>query len=182
MPATARPRIALFVALMSALPWLTACTTMPSARLAEQVAPVRSVWLVVSPGPSSGRHLVSQALPSRMPDMLRKNGVAVSGYRELARPLHDVDELERLWADQLPLHAQTSHVLVLTAQRLRTQQYGSTVDYEAVLWETTTRRLVWKGAPKTPLSALDAAAAADRLAADTLQALRRNGLVAPANP
>jgi hypothetical protein len=72
--------------------------------------------------------------------------------------------------------------LVLTAQRMRTQQYKSTVEYEAVLWETATRRLVWKGAPQTPLAALDATAAADRLAADTLQALRRDGLVAPANP
>lgn len=178
-------RIASIVAFAAVLTGLLGCTTTPSARLTEHVAPVRSTWVVVYLGsfsaPISARApggAVSQAMETRLPEILRKNGVAVSGYKELARPLRELDELEQLWAAQRQLHGATSHVLVLTAQRVKTQNHASTIEYEAVLWDTTTRRLAWKGAPQSPLYARNPSVEAETLAGDALRALQRDAVIA----
>jgi len=181
-------RIASIVAFAAVLTGLQGCTTTPSARLTEHVAPVRSVWVVVSlgsfstPGPIANSTrapggAVSQAMQTRLPEILRKNGVAVSGYKELARPMRQLDELEQLWAGQPQLHGTTSHVLVLTAQRVKTQSNASTIEYEAVLWDTTTRRLAWKGAPQSPLYARNPSVEAETLAGDALRALQRDAVI-----
>jgi hypothetical protein len=117
-------------------------------------------------------------MQTRLPEILRKNGVAVSGYKELPRPLRQLDELEQLWAAQHQLHGATSHVLVLTAQRVKTQNHASTIEYEAVLWDTTTRQLAWKGAPQSPLYARNPSAEAETLAGDALRALQRDAVIA----
>ena len=170
---------------------LGGCATTPSSRLADKVASVRSVWIVVSLGSFDGLSPVvkaarvpgretSQAMQVRLPETFRRNGVAVSGYRELARPLLQLDELARLWADQRELHGTTSHVLALTAQRLKTQGQALYLEYEAVLWDTATQKLVWKAAPVTALNVFrrSAASGAELLAGDILRVLHRDAIIA----
>lgn len=182
--AAARRHLTSLAALVAIAIGLAGCTTSPSSRLTDQVVPLRATWVLVSlgsfstPGPLyTGRRepggSASQAMQERLPQTLSKNGVAVSGYRELARPMRQLDELERLWAEQRALHATTSHVLVLTAQRMKVVQQVTTVEYEAVLWDTRTRQLVWKGTPTTAPYALEA----ELLAGDVLRALHRDGLI-----
>jgi len=185
--AKARASIASVIALSTLVAWLAACTTTPSERLTEHVAPVGAMWVVVSlgsfggPGPTLPTRepgaAVSKAMQTRLPEILRRNGVVVSGYRELTRPMRQLDELERLWAGQHQLHGTTSHVLVLTAQRMR--MYGQTalIEYEAVLWDTTTRELVWKGAPRTPIYGPRPWMEAEVLAGDLLRALQRDAVI-----
>lgn len=69
-----------------------------------------------------------------------------------------------------------------------TRQYQQTgyIRYEAVLWDASSRKLVWKGtlASAAPYDAVrqrvvpkDAAKRAERLAADVLRGLDRDGLL-----
>ena len=169
---------------------LIGCASTTSARLAEKIEPLRSVWVAVSlgsfgpaevrKGPTRGEGMRARFVPT-----LQRNGVEVSGYHELARPLNQLGDLEQLWARQPALHAATSHVLVLTAQRMiSTGPVGGipaqTLEYEAVLWDTVQHRLVWKGAPRSGLNVYDrdASLQAEVLAGDILRALQRDGVIA----
>ncbi|MBW8832789.1 MAG: hypothetical protein JF606_26010 [Burkholderiales bacterium] len=184
-----RAHIAFVIALANGLAWLAACTTTPSARLTEHVAPVEAALVVVFlgsfGGPGSPRastrepgSAVSQAMQVRLPEILQRNGVVVSGYQQLIQPMRQLDELERLWAGQRQLHGTTSHVLVLTAQRMRTYGQAASIEYEAVLWDTAKRQLVWKAAPISPLNGQRPLLEAEMLAGDLLRALQRDAVVA----
>jgi hypothetical protein len=170
---------------------LAACTTMPSSRLAQQVAPMQRVWVVASLGSFSGSDPagagarrpggeVSAAMRSDFPETLRRNGVPVSGYLEQARPLQNVEALKALWAEHRAALAPTSHVLVLTAQRLLTDGMARRVEYEAVLWDTSGETLAWKGTPSFLMNRAGRhrTAEGEVLAGDLLRAFQRDGLLA----
>ena len=165
---------------------MVACTTMPSSKLAQQVAPMQRVWVVASLGSFGNSDPVgavarrpggevSAAMRRDFPETLRRNGVPVSGYLEQARALQNVEALEALWAANRAALPATSHVLVLTAQRLR----AGRIEYEAVLWDTASEALVWKGTPSFQTGrSLPRAAEAEVLAGDLLRALQRDELAA----
>lgn len=113
---------------------------------------------------------------SNIPETLQHNGMEVAAYRELPRPLRQLDELDRLWAGQAALHGSATHVLVLTAQRLKTRGLVPSVEYEAVLWEVAGRRLVWKAAPVVTGAQTKFTEGAV-LAGEVLRALQRDGLL-----
>ena len=116
----------------------------------------------------------------RFPETLRRNGVAVSGYRELTKPLMQLDELDRLWTEYRPHDTETSHVLVLTAQRWKNEGQAVYVEYGAVLWDTSARTLAWKGAPRSARNVgfRGAPVQAEVLAGDVLRALHRDAVIA----
>jgi len=162
----------------------TGCATSPSSRIAAQVRAPQQVWIVVWPGAfrdaggigSTPGLAVAGALRVGLPDALRRNGMPVSGYLQLARPLDGLPALSALWSDHQPSLPETSHALVLTAQRLRSGP-GTRVEFEAALWDTTSRALAWKAAPSFPLGATKPARAAELMAGDLLRALQRDALV-----
>ena len=170
---------------------LAACTTMPSSKLAQQVAPMQRVWVVTSLGsfgsqdPSSAAARrpggeVSAAMRSGFPETLRRNGVPVSGYLEQARPVQNLEALQALWAEHRAALAPTSHVLVLTAQRVLTNGAARRVEYEAALWDTSSETLAWKGTPSFLMNQAGRRRTAEGevLAADLLRAFQRDGLLA----
>lgn len=164
-----------------------ACTTAASSKLAARVEPVRRVWVVVSlgsfatlgPVENAARRPggdVSAAMRANLPDTFNRNGVPVSGYLELAHPLANTAALGALWAANRAALPATSHVLVLTAQRLHNVGAGR-IEYEAVLWDTASETLAWKAAPSYQTSrSRPRAAEADVLAGDLLRALQRDEL------
>ena len=164
---------------------MAACTTSPSSKLAPQIAPLQRVWVVVSMGSFSsldpGAHAArrpggeaSVAMRTHFPDTLRRNGLAVSGFLELARPLQDVAELRALWNQRKAALPMTSHVLVLTAQRLQ----AGRIEYEAVLWDAASETLAWKGAPSFAVgNGRRRTAEGETLAGDLLRAFHRDQLL-----
>lgn len=171
--------------LAALLPGLPACTTTASTRLADDAAPVKAVWVVtslgsfdsapmVAPGARLAQGVTGQAWRERLPEVLRRNGLAVSGYRQLPRALSQLDELERLWSVERTKQPDTSHVLVITAQRLKMRGGVGTIEYEAVLWDAATHRLVWKGAPVGPAQGRSPGLDAELLAGDVLRGLDRD--------
>lgn len=185
--------------LLAAL-WLAGCGT-PSQRLVEHVEPVRAVWVVCWLGPYAGNGArgaqVQAAMRERLPALLARNGLPVSGYVETPRALRNLDELNALWQQrQGQLSPAPSHVLVITAQRsLESSQFslgdgiGHTIEYEAVLWEPTRNRLAWKATPQSASASAGKPAASqatvnarvDELAGKLLRALHGDGLVVVAN-
>ena len=112
---------------------------------------------------------------------LKRNGLKATQMIALQRPFEDLKALERAWAT-LPTTESDSHALVLTRQY---QQTGY-VRYEAVLWDATEQKLVWKGALASPASFRggantvmpdDADHRAARMAADLLRGLDRDGIL-----
>ena len=66
----------------------------------------------------------------------------------------------------------------MTAQRLKSSQGGAnTLEFEAVLWDTTTRKLVWKGAPTVLVNMRLPLRRAEGLAGEVMVALKRDGLI-----
>lgn len=190
-PAIARRRALVAATLVMVVAGQAGCTTMPSSKLAQQVAPLQRVWVVASLGSFSGQDPagviarrpggeVSTAMRSDFPETLRRNGVPVSGYLEQTRPLQNVDALKALWADHRARLAPTSHVLVLTAQRLRIDGAARRVEYEAVLWDTASETLAWKGTPTFLMNQAGRrrTAEAEVLAGDLLRAFQRDRLLA----
>lgn len=182
------PRRALTAALLvTLLAGSAACTTSASSKLGPQVAPVRRVWVVASlgsfnalgPAENAARRTggdVSVAMRKTLPDIFNRNGLPVSGYLELPRPLPNVAALGALWAANRAALPATSHVLVLTAQRLHSAGAGR-IEYEAVLWDTASEALVWKATPSYQTSrSRPRAMEADALAGDLLRALQRDEL------
>ncbi|ANH66570.1 hypothetical protein ABE85_01540 [Mitsuaria sp. 7] len=123
-------------------------------------------------------------LPARdqFVETLRRNGLGSTGFVELPRPLASPKALESLWAE-MPTGGAT-HALVLTRQFEQTQGGMHFIRYEAVLWDAATRQLVWLGklasaASYDPLMTgprpHDADKRAERLAADLLRGLERDG-------
>jgi hypothetical protein len=115
---------------------------------------------------------------------LTRHGLPVASFSTLAHPLTELTMLERQWAVALPA-ATVSHALVLTQQRRDTIRSGGSVGteylrYEAVLWEASSRRLVWKAT----LASLTTYASenkrfprGERLAGDALRGLAKAGLI-----
>ena len=177
--------------LVLAIAGLAACTTMPSTTLAQQVAPMQRVWVVTSLGSFGGSDPagadarrpggeVSAAMRRDVPETLRRNGVPVSGYLEQVRPLQSLEALKALWAKHRAALAPTSHVLVLTAQRLRIDGTARRVEYEAALWDTSSQTLAWKGTPSFLMNQAGRRRSAEGevLAADLLRAFQRDRLLA----
>jgi hypothetical protein len=197
MSAGASGRAAKGLACVLAALWLVACST-PSQRLVERVEPVSAVWVVCWLGPYAGVRergpQVQAAMRERLPALLARNGLPVSGYLETVRPLRNLDELNTLWQQRRgQLASEPSHVLVITAQRSLessqlslTDSVGHTIEYEAVLWEPARSRLAWKATPQSASASGGKAAAAqasvnarvDELGANLLRALYRDALVA----
>lgn len=184
-------RALIAASLVTMVAGLAACATMPSNRLAQQVAPLQSVWVVASLGSFSNADPagaaarrpggeVSNAMRNDFPETLRRNGVPVSDYLELERPLQSLQALKALWGVQRQGLARTSHVLVLTAQSLRIVGAARRVEYEAVLWDTSSETLVWKGTPSflTNQSGRRRGAEAEVLGGDLLRAFQRDRLLA----
>lgn len=112
---------------------------------------------------------------------LKSNGLTAIQMIALQRPLEDLKALERAWS-ALPATESASHALVLTRQY---QQTGY-VRYEAVLWDAAGHKLVWKGTLASPASFRgvtntvmpdDADKRAERMAADVLRGLDRDGIL-----
>jgi hypothetical protein len=178
---------------------LAGCAT-PSQKLVDGVEPVGAVWVVTWLGPYAGTGTrgaqVQGAMRERLPALLARNGLPVSGYLETPRPLRSLDELNALWQQrQGQLSPAPSHVLVITAQRsFESSQMGlidsvgHTIEYEAVLWEPARNRLTWKATPQSASGAGGKPAAAqltvnarvDELGAKLLRALHGDGLIASA--
>lgn len=170
--------------LLPLLAAMAACTTTTSSKLTSQIAPVQRVWVVVSlgsfgsfdPALSAARRPgaeVSNTVRATFADTLQRNGLPVSGYVQLAHPLQNVASLSALWAENKGSLAPTSHALVLTAQRLR----AGRVEYEAVLWDTASESLVWKGAPSSLADRARRATEGTVLAGDLLRAFQRDQLL-----
>lgn len=176
--------------------WLAGCGT-PSQRLVEHGDPVKAVWVLCWLGPYAGTGArgaqVQAAMRERLPALLARNGLPVSGYVETPRALRNLDELNVLWQQrQGQLSPPPSHVLIITAQRsLDSPQLsfgdsiGHTVEYEAVLWEPTRNRLAWKATPKSASASAGRPAdvqatvnaRVDELAGNLLRALHGDRLV-----
>jgi len=168
---------------------LVACSSTPSQKLVERTEPLRAVWVVCWLGPYAGAGARGQevraAMRERFPALLARNGLAVTGYVETAKPLRSLDELNELWKRRPEMSPPPSHVLVITAQHsIQTavvspgwdNGVGGTIEHEAVLWEPARNRLVWKAGPKARTSV--ASARVDELASNVLTALQRDDLLA----
>jgi hypothetical protein len=156
---------------------LAACAQAPTERLNASSKSIRAVrifaWGNDDPALTSSAH---DALVAT----LRRAGLEATQVVALRRPFEDLKALERSWSEA-PAGESASHALVLTRQF---QQTGY-VRYEAVLWDASSRKLVWKGTLASAASfdtvrqrvmPKDAAKRAERLAADVLRGLDRDGL------
>jgi len=156
---------------------LLACAEAPTQRLLTGASPIRSVcifaWGNDDPAVAAPAH---EALSTT----LARNGLAVAQVVTLQQPFADLKALEQAWI-AAPSADPASHALVLTRQY---QQTGY-VRYEAVLWDATERKLVWKGtlASAASFGAVghavkpdDSNKRAERLAADVLRGLDRDGI------
>jgi hypothetical protein len=156
---------------------LAACAQAPTERLNESSKSIRAVrifaWGNDDPALTSPAHEVLIAT-------LHRNGLQATQLVTMQRPFEDLRALERSWSEASAGEL-ASHALVLTRQF---QQTGY-IRYEAVLWDASSRKLVWKGtlasaatfdAVRQRVMPKDAAKRAERLAADVLRGLDRDGL------
>jgi hypothetical protein len=167
------------LAAMFVLAALASCTTAPSTRLEPATEPIVAVRLFAFDAPNGAA--AAPELP-RLAETLKRNGMKVGEAVVLQRPLADLAALERRWSEPTPSSGAT-HALVFTRQRVDSIDRAEYVRYEAVLWNATSRRLVWKSSlVSVGLGAgLSAAQRTDRLAGDALRGLARDGfLVLPA--
>jgi len=157
---------------------LAACAQAPTARLTVASNSIRAVrvfaWGGDDPAVTSPAH-------EAFVTTLRRNGLEATGIVALQRPFEDLKALERSWSEASASEL-ASHALVLTRQF---QQPGY-VRYETVLWDASSRKLVWKGTlasaasfdtARQRLVPKDAVKRAERLAADVLRGLDRDGLL-----
>jgi hypothetical protein len=169
-----RSTILLFPALA-----LAACAQAPTQRLNASSQSIHAVrvfaWGRDDPALTSPSH-------AAFVETLNRNGLQADQFVALQRPFEDLKAFQRSWAESSASESAT-HALVLTRQF---EQTGF-VRYEAVLWEASSAKLVWKGALASAASfhaigrrvmPMDAAKRAERLAADVLRGLDRDGLFA----
>jgi|GEM_PF-2286725 len=156
---------------------LTACVHAPTERLTPTSNAIRAVRVFAW---GSDDPVVASPAHESFVATLQRSGLETTQIVTLQRPFEDLKALERSWSEA-PAGNAASHALVLTRQY---QQTGY-VRYEAVLWDASSRKLVWKGtlASAATFDALrlrvmpkDAAKRAERLAADVLRGLDRDGL------
>ena len=163
---------------------LSACAQAPTQRLAPTTQPLTSVRLYTWSDRDPA--LVGSGL-DRFIGTLRGNGLEVRQSDALPRPLASLQALEVAW-DQAPAATIATHALVLTRQYEQSSQGTRYVRYEAVLWDPSTRKLVWLGTLASAASfdpmrtgqvlTTDADRRAERLAGDLLRGLDRDGLLA----
>ena len=169
------PRLAFLLSCAAAL-LLAGCAQAPSQRLVDTAAAVQAVRVYVwSPGDGAFTGASRDALLAT----LSRNGLTVSGLVVLDRPLPDLGALASLWAS-IPFSTPASHALVLTAQGQATQGQFQYQRFEAVAWEAATQRLVWKSTLAS-MTQPAFASRSERLAADLLRGLAREGLLPPAS-
>jgi len=168
-----RSAVLLFFICAAGLP--AGCAQAPSQRLVDTAAAVRAVRVYVwSPGDGAFAGASRDALIAT----LGRNGLPATGLVMLDKPLPGLDALSRLWAATAG-SPPASHALVLTAQG-QIIEYGQSryQRYEAVAWEAATQRLVWKSTLASMTQATTPPRG-ERLAADLLRGLAREGLLAP---
>jgi hypothetical protein len=156
---------------------LAACAQAPTQRLDAASQSIRAVRVFAWGNDDPA--LASPATTAFV-DTLNRNGMAATEVVALKRPFEDLKALQRSWAESSAGES-ASHALVLTRQF---QQTGF-VRYEAVLWDASSLKLVWKGTLASAASFYafeqrvmpkDAVVRAERLAADVLRGLDRDGL------
>ena len=156
---------------------LAACAQAPTQRLNASSKSIRAVqifaWGNDDPALASPAH-------EAFVETLRRSGLKSTRVVALQRPFEDLKALERAWSGA-PAGESASHALVLTRQ----YQQSGYVRYEAVLWDASSRTLVWKATlasaatfdtTRQRVVPKDAAKRAERLAADLLRGLDRDGL------
>ena len=156
------------LAVFSALA-LLGCAQAPSVQLSPNTAPVRGVRLYVW---APGDPLVSSSAQAVLLSTLRDNGLPVRDLVALDQPLRELQALERVWSRATD-PSDASHALVVTQQHLDSFGAATYVRYEAVLWDSTSRRLVWKSslASLSNLAGDTAPLRAKKLAGDILRGL-----------
>jgi hypothetical protein len=168
--------------LSSASGLLAACAQAPSQRLTDTTAPIQALRVYAwSPGVDDA---FTGASAQALQATLARHGLPVASVATLARPFTELAVLEQQWAQASPA-TPASHALVLTQQRRDSLSSGGHVGteylrYEAVLWEASSRRLVWKAtlASLTTYSADNKRfPRGERLAADALRGLAKAGLI-----
>ncbi|WP_417070390.1 hypothetical protein [Niveibacterium terrae] len=117
--------------------------------------PITKIWVINALGSlpmlqrdiaAYWRGLYWDAMNTRMPDVLAKNGVEVPKRLSASRSPGSIQEMQKIWNAYPESQAGVSHVLVLVPQQLiRTQTVD--VQFEAALWEPATGRMVWQGHP-----------------------------------
>lgn len=159
-----------------ALAAFAGCAQAPSQRLTATEHPIEAVHVYAW---GAGDAALAGPGAQRVVETLKRNGLSVSGFEALSRPLLDLAALERTW-DEASHARRASHALVLTRQRLDTFGSAQYIRYEAVLWSAASRRLVWQSklASLTNRVGPNPELRAEALAGDTLRGLARDGFIA----
>ena len=154
-------RAARTAALALVLTALCACTAIPpSSKLTEQAVSVRCVlawrgWETLRDAvrvslPSQSGYLRQISLRDRLPSTFRKNGIPVSEYRDLQLPLTQLGATRQTLVPRRPRRVLYFSRLRPTAQRVRTYQSASTVEYERFCGTCKHVRLVLEGFTDLP--------------------------------
>lgn len=149
----------LFVVLWATL--LVGCATNPNkgVRMVDDPHPVKSVVVLLHMGNllSAGGNKeqaaywngpFKEAMKTRLPDILKANGIGVGKVLVLPSPPKDIRTLDTIWKADPANQQGASHILVITGQSLMTSNRTPPfVRLETVLYEPDTKRLIWQGHP-----------------------------------